>query len=108
MIAFTGAFAALVCTALVWAQQTPLNLLRGGGPEPGSAPQDTKRIFTPELTAFIQDVVEQNKIPGLSLGVVHGADHTSEFATWGRRDEDGTKVTQDVSSFNSTDIRSVD
>lgn len=97
MHALAGVFLVLAFSPFVWMQQIPLT-------PPGAAGIDcvhqvTQRIVTPELNAFVQEIVDRNKIPGLSLGVVHGTDYISETGTWGRRTEDGAEVTPDVSTM---------
>ena len=56
----------------------------------------TKVILTPELTKFIQEVVTNGSLPGLSIGIVHSGG-VVEFGTWGKKSEDGEKMTSDVS-----------
>ena len=52
-------------------------------------------VLTPDLTDIIQKIVDTQQIPGLALAVVRKNGH-SEFATWGKRSEDGATVTEDV------------
>ena len=54
-----------------------------------------KRILTDEFKAFVQDIADNYKVPGLTLGVVHGGE--VEFGAWGRRTEDDEPMTVDVS-----------
>ncbi|KAJ3521764.1 hypothetical protein NM688_g8973 [Phlebia brevispora] len=58
--------------------------------------QKPRPIFTPELSTFIQEVVDNEPIPGLSLAVVHGENRTAEFKIWGIRTEDGDRMTSDT------------
>ncbi|KAI0063209.1 beta-lactamase/transpeptidase-like protein [Artomyces pyxidatus] len=57
-------------------------------------PKDTV-VLTPDLVEFIQGVVESHHVPGLSLAVVR-PDGKSEFASWGRKTEDGDPATPDT------------
>ncbi|KAI9446776.1 beta-lactamase/transpeptidase-like protein [Lactarius indigo] len=52
-------------------------------------------ILTPDLTDIVQDIVDTNQIPGLALAIVHKDGH-SEFGTWGKMSEDGSRVTEDT------------
>lgn len=59
-------------------------------------PATTKHVITPELDAFIGELVQNGTVPGLSLGVVHL--DKAEFGEWGRRTEDEDVMTADVST----------
>ena len=52
-------------------------------------------ILTPDIVAAVQQVVDFNKIPGLTLAVVY-KNGSSERGAWGIKSEDGTKMTTDV------------
>lgn len=52
-------------------------------------------VLTPELTATVQEIVDRHQVPGLALAVVRKNGH-SEFGTWGKRSEDGARMTEDV------------
>ncbi|KAH9063775.1 beta-lactamase/transpeptidase-like protein [Lactarius deliciosus] len=52
-------------------------------------------VLTPDLTDIIQRIVETHQIPGLALAVVRKNGH-SEFGTWGKKSEDGSRVTEDT------------
>ena len=60
-----------------------------------------KHLITPDLSALIQQTIQDAQTPGLSLGVVHfnssSKEIGTEFGTWGVRNEDGDEMTQDVS-----------
>ena len=56
-------------------------------------------VLTPDLTDIIQEVVDSHRIPGLALAVVRKNGHPlghPEFGTWGKKSEDGSRVTEDV------------
>ena len=53
-------------------------------------------LLTPELKKLVQEVVNNETIPGLSLAVVHSGG-SADFATWGHKTEDGDEMTSDVS-----------
>ncbi|KAH8991103.1 beta-lactamase/transpeptidase-like protein [Lactarius hatsudake] len=52
-------------------------------------------VLTPDLTDIIQGVVDTHQIPGLALAIVRKNGH-SEFGTWGKKSEDGSRVTEDT------------
>jgi hypothetical protein len=52
-------------------------------------------VLTPDLKEIVQDIVDTHQIPGLSLAIVR-KNGQSEFGTWGKRSEDGSRVTEDV------------
>ncbi len=52
-------------------------------------------VLTPDLTDIIQEIVDTHQIPGLALAIVRKNGH-SEFGTWGKKSEDGSRVTEDV------------
>ncbi|KAH9055950.1 beta-lactamase/transpeptidase-like protein [Lactarius vividus] len=52
-------------------------------------------VLTPDLTDIIQDIVDTHQIPGLALAIVRKNGH-SEFGTWGKKSEDGSRVTEDT------------
>lgn len=52
-------------------------------------------VLTPGLTDIIQGIVDKHQVPGLALAVVRKNGY-SEFGTWGKRSEDGARVTEDV------------
>jgi hypothetical protein len=53
-------------------------------------------VLTPDVVQFVQEIVEADGIPGLTLAIVHKA-RPAEFGAWGIKSENGTKVTTDVS-----------
>jgi hypothetical protein len=65
-------------------------------------------ILTPDFVEAVQQVVDADGIPGLTLAVVY-KNGPSELGAWGLKDEDGTNMTTDVRSacifggFRSTD-----
>ena len=58
-------------------------------------------LITPNLSALVEQTIQETQVPGLSLGVIHfnpsSKEVGTEFGTWGVRNEDGDGVTQDVS-----------
>ena len=52
-------------------------------------------ILTPDFVDAVQQIVDAEKIPGLTLAVVHKSG-SSELGAWGFRSEFGTKMTTDV------------
>ncbi|KAH9051493.1 beta-lactamase/transpeptidase-like protein, partial [Lactarius vividus] len=52
-------------------------------------------VLTPDLTDIVQDIVDTHQIPGLALAIVRKNGH-SEFGTWGKKSEDGSRVTEDT------------
>lgn len=53
-------------------------------------------ILTPDVVQFVQDIVEADGIPGLTLAIVHKTS-PPEFGAWGIKSENGTNMTTDVS-----------
>ena len=57
------------------------------------------KVITPEFSKYLTKVIEENNIPGLTLGIVR-PDGGVEQGAWGIRseDEEGGEMTVDVSS----------
>ena len=53
-------------------------------------------VITDEFNAFVQGVLNETGVHGLSLGIVK-PDGSLEFGSWGNRTEDGDPVDPDVS-----------
>ena len=53
-------------------------------------------ILTPDVVQFVQNIVEADEIPGLTLTIVHKT-RPAEFGAWGIKSENGTNMTTDVS-----------
>jgi hypothetical protein len=53
-------------------------------------------VLTPDVVQFVQEIVEADEIPGLTLAIVHKT-RPAEFGAWGIKSENGTKMTTDVS-----------
>ncbi|KAH8991095.1 beta-lactamase/transpeptidase-like protein [Lactarius hatsudake] len=51
-------------------------------------------VLTPDLTDIVQEIIDTHQIPGLALAIVRKNGH-SEFGTWGKKSEDGSRVTED-------------
>ena len=85
----------LLCRASsVFAGQIPLHTIPS---------EDGKVLITPQLSAFVEDVLEAASIPGLSMGVVRLDKNRSpiaEHGSWGKQTEDydGNDLTPDVST----------
>ncbi|KAJ3557983.1 hypothetical protein NM688_g1175 [Phlebia brevispora] len=77
-------------------EQTPLHATPSIWWDNADQMEELHSIFTPELSTFIEEVVDNENIPGLSLAVVHGEQYTTEFKTWGRKTEDGDEMTSDT------------
>ena len=56
------------------------------------------KVITPEFSEYLTKVIEENNIPGLTLGIVR-PDEEVEQGAWGIRseDEEGGEMTVDVS-----------
>ncbi|KAI9456693.1 beta-lactamase/transpeptidase-like protein [Lactarius psammicola] len=52
-------------------------------------------VLTPDLTDIIQKIIDTHQIPGLALAVVRKNGYT-EFGTWGKKSEDGSRMTEDT------------
>ena len=61
----------------------------------------SKPVLTNELKNLVQHIVENNKVQGLTLGVIH--DGEVDFGTWGRKTEDDDPMTPDASISSSHD-----
>jgi hypothetical protein len=62
-----------------------------------SAPNGTSgSVLTPDVVQFVQNIVEADGIPGLTLAIVHKT-KPAEFGAWGIKSENGTNMTTDVS-----------
>ena len=53
-------------------------------------------ILTPDVVQLVQNIVEADGIPGLTLAIVHKTS-PAEFGAWGIKSENGTNMTTDVS-----------
>jgi hypothetical protein len=62
-----------------------------------SAPNGTSgSILIPDVVQLVQNIVEADGIPGLTLAIVHRTS-PAEFGAWGIRSENGANMTTDVS-----------
>jgi CubicO group peptidase (beta-lactamase class C family) len=52
-------------------------------------------ILTPDVVQLVQEIVEADGIPGLTLAIVHKS-KPAEFGAWGIKSENGTNMTTDV------------
>jgi len=64
-------------------------------------------ILTPDFVKSVQEIVDSEGIPGLTLAIVSKTG-PAEFGAWGIKSENGTKMTTDVrrtflESFRCTD-----
>ncbi|KAK7057878.1 beta-lactamase domain-containing protein [Favolaschia claudopus] len=55
----------------------------------------TSKYLDDKLSSAIQDIIKENNIPGLSLGILSPSG-SFEFGAWGNRTETGEKVTPDT------------
>jgi hypothetical protein len=53
-------------------------------------------ILTPDFVKYVQNVVDSQDIPGLTLAIVSKTG-PAEFGAWGIKSENGSKMTTDVS-----------
>ena len=53
-------------------------------------------VLTPDVVQLVQNIVEADGIPGLTLAIVHKT-KPAEFGAWGIKSENGTNMTTDVS-----------
>jgi len=66
------------------------------GEERRSTVKRTPATFlTPDFVKAVQNIVDADGIPGLTLAVVNKTGST-EFGAWGIKSENGTKMTTDV------------
>ena len=65
---------------------------RSNSPEPSTTGQT---ILTPDFVKAVQDAIDTNEIPGLTLAIVR-TNGPTEFGAWGINSEDGTNMTTDV------------
>ena len=65
-----------------------------------SSPPYSSRVFTPELSSFVNDLMRKWDVPGISLAVVN-LSGSAEFQGFGISTEDGDPVTAEVSAFDS-------
>jgi hypothetical protein len=54
-----------------------------------------KTILTPDFVQVVQNVVDSENIPGLTIAIVRENGPT-ELGAWGIKSEDGAKMTTDV------------
>ena len=52
-------------------------------------------ILTPDFVEFVQEVVDADKIQGLTVAIVHRTG-PAELGAWGIKYENGTNMTTDV------------
>ena len=55
-------------------------------------------ILTPDFVESVQEIVDSEGIPGLTLAIVNKTG-PAEFGAWGIKSENGSKMTTDVRSF---------
>ncbi|EKM60484.1 uncharacterized protein PHACADRAFT_167829 [Phanerochaete carnosa HHB-10118-sp] len=54
-----------------------------------------KQVITSELSEFVEKIMKDGNVPGLTLGVVH-SNGTVELGAFGRKTEDGDEMTVDT------------
>jgi hypothetical protein len=80
--------------SIVLALYNAVDVTVGKGPQ--SALNGTPaKILTPDLVEFVQDIVDADNVPGLTMAIVHKTG-PAELGAWGIKSEDGTKMTTDV------------
>jgi hypothetical protein len=52
-------------------------------------------VLTPDVVQLVQKVLDTDTIPGLAVAIVY-KNKPAEYATWGIKYENGTKMTKDV------------
>ncbi|KAI0296716.1 beta-lactamase/transpeptidase-like protein [Russula brevipes] len=52
-------------------------------------------ILTPDVVGIVQNIVDADKIPGLTVAIVNKTGHV-EFGAWGIKSENGTNMTTDT------------
>ena len=60
-----------------------------------SANGTSTTVLTPEFVEFVQQVVDADQIPGLTMAVVYKTG-PAEVGAWGIKSENGTNMTTDV------------
>ena len=79
---FPALYSTVDATTLVKGRQSALNGTSG-------------TILTPDVVQFVQNIVQADGIPGLTLAIVHKT-KPAEFGAWGIKSENGTNMTTDV------------
>ena len=87
--------------SLIRAQQIPLGYV--------ASTIHPKQVITPAISDYVEDVMKEAQIPGLSMGVVRlqlGKEPIVELANWGNRTEDdnGADLTSDVGCLIHLDV----
>ncbi|KAI0271640.1 beta-lactamase/transpeptidase-like protein [Gloeopeniophorella convolvens] len=72
--------------AVAWGDQQPLISEPSGAATP---------ILTPDFSEFVQRLIENGKIPGLTVAVVR-KDGPTELGAWGIKSEEGAAMTSDT------------
>jgi hypothetical protein len=52
-------------------------------------------ILTPDVVGIVQNIIDADQIPGLTVAIVNKTGHV-EFGAWGIKSENGTNMTTDV------------
>jgi hypothetical protein len=60
-----------------------------------SANGTSATVLTPDFVKFVQEVVDANQIPGLTMAFVNKTG-PAELGAWGIKSENGTNMTTDV------------
>lgn len=60
------------------------------------------KIITPQLSSFVQGILNTSQIHGLSLAIVSKGGRP-ELGTWGARSEEGDEMTSKVCQLHSLD-----
>jgi hypothetical protein len=62
----------------------------------GASIRSTPNVLTPDIVESVQQIVDAEGIPGLTLAIVNKTG-LAELGAWGIKFENGTKMTTDVS-----------
>lgn len=90
------------CVFDAWPSVLSAGSDRASAQQPFQAADSLKQAITPELSAYVENLIHDAAVPGLSLGVVRLSDHGSiytEFGAWGNSTEDFDPVTPKVRSY---------
>ena len=80
--------------SVVVALHSPVQATAGKGPR-STGNGTSATILTPDFVQSVQEIVDSEGIPGLTLAIVYKTG-PAEFGAWGIKSENGTKMTTDV------------
>ncbi len=91
----------MLAIAIASAKQIPL------GAELVHHANTGNQAITPELSSYLQGLLDVSDVPGLSVGVVRlsgKGEVETEYGSWGNMTEDGDKVTHEVRFYRPRTI----